>query len=77
MKKPILCGENRIYLPENGCGDCAELDYRISLLEDWVNSAYLSENEIIALTPLECYEPPCADSRVCYGEVCCMKIACN
>ena len=108
MKTPTLCGDNRIYLPENGCGDCAELEYRIGLLEDWkeqfVEDGYnalankpsingvtvegdktsedylitaISIEDLEELTPLECYEPPCADSRVCYGETCCAKVACE
>lgn len=34
----------------------------------------ISESDIIDLTPIECYEPPCADSRACYGEACCMVV---
>lgn len=33
--------------------------------------------DIEALTPMECYEPPCADSRICRGETCCMIVACD
>lgn len=108
MRKPTICGSNRMYMPENGCSDCAELEYRIKQLEDWkeefVEEGYnalankptingvtvegdktseeylitaLSVEDIEALTPMECYEPPCADSRVCYGEACCMIVACD
>lgn len=77
MKKPTLCGRNKVNLPESGCGDCAELEYRIGKLEEWVESGFMSAEDIIALTPIECYEPPCRDSRVCYGEACCMVVACN
>lgn len=61
MRKPTMCGSNRIYMPTSGCGDCNAL----------------SAEDIEALTPIECYEPPCRDSRVCYGEVCCMVVSCN
>lgn len=37
----------------------------------------ITSEEIEFLTPIECYEPPCADSRVCYGSACCMKVACE
>lgn len=37
----------------------------------------ISAADLIALTPLECYEPPCRDSRACYGEACCMIVGCN
>lgn len=37
----------------------------------------ISAEDIIELTPIECYEPPCKDSRACYGEACCMIVACN
>lgn len=37
----------------------------------------ISDYDIETLTPFDCYEPPCADSRVCYGEVCCAKVACS
>lgn len=37
----------------------------------------ISVEDIISLTPIECYEPPCKDSRACYGEACCMIVACN
>lgn len=108
MRTPSMCGDNRIYLPENGCGDCAELDYRISKLEDWkeqfvedgynalankpsingvtVEGSKTSEEYLITpisaealeeLTPMECYVPPCADSRACYGEVCCAIVGCE
>lgn len=32
---------------------------------------------IVDNTPMVCYEPACADSRACYGEACCMVVACN
>lgn len=37
----------------------------------------ISAEDIIALTPMECYVPACKDSRVCYGEVCCMIVDCE
>lgn len=37
----------------------------------------ISVADIIELTPMECYEPPCQDSRACFGEACCMIVACN
>lgn len=37
----------------------------------------ISDADIIALTPLECYVPACQDSRVCFGEACCMIVGCN
>lgn len=108
MRKPTLCGSNRINMPTSGCTDCDALAYRIDKLEEWktefVDEGYnalnnkptingvtvegdktsedylitpISAADIIALTPMECYVPPCADSRVCYGEVCCMVVACN
>ena len=108
MVKPTMCGDNKIYLPENGCSDCSELDYRIGLLESWkeqfVSEGYnalankptingvtvegnktseqylitpLSEADLVALTPLECYNSPCEDSRACYGEACCMIVGCD
>lgn len=77
MRKPKICGRNMVNMPESGCGDCGEILYDVEQLQNWVEGAYLTTADIVALTPLECYEPPCADSRVCYGEVCCMKVACN
>lgn len=76
MRNPILCGKNRANLPSSGCGDCAELNYRISQIEEWINNP-LTAAEIEELTPMECYNPPCSDSRVCYGEACCMIVACS
>lgn len=83
MRKPSLCGRNRVNLPESGCDECAQLEYRIEQLEDrvdaieeWIMSP-LTEEQIEALTPLECYVPECADSRVCYGEACCAIVACE
>lgn len=76
MRKPTICGNNKVYVPSSGCTDCEDLAYRIDQIEDWINNPLTAE-EIEALTPLECYEPPCADSRVCYGEACCMKVACE
>lgn len=106
--KPYLCGSNKINLPESGCSDCAELEYRIKQLEDWVaqfeedgynalankptingvtvegdktSEEYLitaiSADTIEELTPMDCYVPACQDSRTCYGETCCMLVACN
>lgn len=37
----------------------------------------ISTADIVELTPIECYVPPCQDSRACYGEVCCMLVGCN
>lgn len=37
----------------------------------------ITASDIIELTPIECYVPPCQDSRACYGEVCCMLVGCN
>lgn len=76
MNSPTLCGKNPLYIPQSGCSDCDEFDYRIGLIENWINTPITAE-ELEALTPLECYEPECADSRVCYGETCCMKVACE
>lgn len=39
--------------------------------------APITEADIISLTPMECYVPECADSRACFGEVCCMIVGCN
>ena len=75
-RKLKMCGDNHIDLPQTGCSDCEELAYRIKQLEDWVDNP-LSAEDIVELTPLECYEPPCADSRVCYGTTCCMKVGCE
>lgn len=106
--KPHLCGSNKMKLPESGCSDCAELEYRIKQLEDWkeefVEEGYnalankptingvtvegdktseeylitpISMDDIIELTPMECYVPACQDSRACYGETCCMIVGCN
>lgn len=61
MRNPTICGRNRINMPTSGCGSCDAL----------------TEEEIIALTPIECYEAPCSDSRVCYGQTCCMIVGCN
>lgn len=44
--------------------------------EDYLITS-ISEADIIELTPMECYVPPCQDSRACYGEVCCMIVGCN
>lgn len=33
MRKPTICGKNRINLPTSGCSDCEELEYRISQIE--------------------------------------------
>lgn len=44
--------------------------------EDYLIRA-ISTIDVDALTLIECYEPPCADSRVCYGETCCMKVGCD
>lgn len=37
----------------------------------------ITDADLIELTPFECYVPPCADSRVCYGETCCMIVGCD
>lgn len=108
MRKPFMCGSNKVNMPESGCDDCTELAYRIDQLERWrdefVDEGYnalankptingvtvegnktsedylilpLSAEDIIDATPMECYVPPCADSRACYGEACCMIVGCN
>lgn len=108
MRKPTLCGSNRINMPESGCTDCDALAYRIDKLEEWktefVDEGYnalnnkptingvtvegdktsedylitpISAEDIIALTPMECFEPACRDSRACYGEACCMIVGCE
>lgn len=77
MRKPTICGNSKVYIPTSGCSDCDELEYRIGKLEDWVESATISEEDIIALTPLECEERTCEDSRACYGEACCMIVGCE
>lgn len=41
--------------------------------EDYLITA-INDIDIATLTPLECYLPPCADSRVDYGEVDCMIV---
>lgn len=33
MRNPTICGKNRINLPESGCSECDELEYRISQIE--------------------------------------------
>lgn len=77
MRKPTICGSSKVYIPTSGCSDCDELEYRIGKLEEWVRSGFISEADIIALTPIECETPSCEDSRACYGEVCCMKVGCE
>ena len=108
MRKPTICGKNRVNMPESGCTDCEELEYRINQLEEWKNQfledgynaltnkptingvevsgdktseqyliSALSTADIIEVTPIECYIPPCRDSRACYGETCCMIVGCN
>lgn len=41
--------------------------------EDYLITA-ITVADIETLTPIECYVPPCADSRACYGETCCMIV---
>lgn len=108
MRNPTMCGKNRVNMPQSGCDDCAELEYRIDQISRWINEfesegynaltnkptingvtvegdktseEYLitpiSELDIIDLTPMDCYVPACRDSRACYGEACCMIVACN
>lgn len=76
MNRPTICGNSRVYTPESDCSDCEEFAHEIEQINAWIDSP-LGMDEIIALTPLECYIPPCADSRVCYGEVCCMVVGCD
>lgn len=33
MRNPTICGKNRVNLPQSGCSDCEELEYRISQIE--------------------------------------------
>lgn len=106
--KPHICGTNRTHIPESGCSDCAELEYRIKQLEDWqeefVEEGYnalankpsingvtvegdktsedylitpISDADIVLLTPLECYRPPCEEPIVCQTTVCCARVACG
>lgn len=49
-------------------GDKTSEDYLISPI---------SAEDLVELTPIECYVPPCQDSRACYGEACCMLVGCN
>lgn len=171
MKKPTLCGSNRVNVPDSGCDDCTQLLERLEALEEcceevqewkdginswkdlidawkttinewkdsieswkstvesWMNSTNIWKNtinqwknvidtwkenldqngydalthkptingvtvqgdktsedylitpistaDIETLTPMDCYIPPCADSRVCYGETCCMIVGCD
>ena len=58
---PTLCGKNKIYIPSAGCGSCESI----------------SEEELVGLTPIECYEPLCSSSEVCVGTVCCMQVSCD
>ena len=44
--------------------------------EDYLITA-ISDADIETLTPIECYEPPCSDSRACYGEACCAIVGCD
>ena len=44
--------------------------------EDYLITA-ISQADIITLTPMDCYDPPCSDSRACYGEACCMIVGCS
>ena len=74
--KPHICGKNMVNLPTSGCSDCAELEYRIKQLEDWVADPIDTET-LESLTPLECYEPPCAEPIVCQTTVCCAKAGCT
>lgn len=34
MRKPTICGNNRVYVPDVGCTDCEELEVRIQALEN-------------------------------------------
>lgn len=76
MKKPTICGSNNVYIPESGCSECEEFAYRIEQLERWIENNFLTEEEIIALTPIEC-ATDCQDSRACYGKACCMLVGCG
>lgn len=76
MRKPTMCGNNRLHVPESGCGDCAELEYRIKQIEDWINNP-LTAADIEELTPIECFEPPGSDSRTCVGTACQMIVGCD
>lgn len=108
MNKPSICGNDRINLPDSGCGDCDALAYEIEKIKKWIETfeeegynslsnkptingvtvegdktsadyliAPLSDDDIVDATPIECYQPPCQDSRACYGEACCMLVGCN
>ena len=108
MNKPSICGNDRINLPDSGCGDCDALAYEIEKIKKWIETfedegynslankptingvtvegdktsedyliAPLSDEDIVDVTPIECYQPPCQDSRACYGEACCMLVGCN
>ena len=61
MKNPTICGNNFIYLP-GGCGDDC--------------GSAISEEDIIALTPIECYEPFIEDLIVCSGRTCQSRAGC-
>lgn len=77
MRNPTLCGKNRLYIPESGCSDCDELAYRIDRLEERLNAFVpMTEEQIEALTPIECLEPEGASGIVCQGEAC-LSIVCN
>lgn len=68
-----ICGKNALKIPTSGCGDCAELEYRIKKLEDWQEDT-ITEAELEELTPMDCYVPPKAKPIVCIGEVCSAKL---
>lgn len=38
MRRPKLCGRNTVYIPESGCDDCAQLEYRVAQLEEAINA---------------------------------------
>ena len=79
--KVTLCGGNKIHMPESGCGDCEHLEYLINKLredfDEFVAGA-LTEDEIVALTPIECPQPEEDETTavVCEAEVC-LAVVCN
>lgn len=74
--KPHICGKNRTNLPTSGCSDCSELAYRLDKIEEWLENP-IDDELLDALTPLECYQPPCGDAIVCQAKTCCDMVVCG
>lgn len=71
--KPTICGENRMYVPQGGCSDCAELEYEIQQLRNEFESfrdsfEFMRAGDIEDATPIECLQPVGISGRACVGE---------